>query len=684
MDEILLTSLALQRVSSFMATFFALAALLMATLGVYGVVSYSVRQRRVEFGTRMALGAASRNLVALVLGNGARLAAYGLVFGGVAVAGAAWLLVRHLDLQHLTWLPFASSTVTVAGVAIAATLAPAWRVSRFSPMMAIRDDPSAGGGSLRGLVSGALAGLSTTISRSGEAPAAYDSALLTEFVDAARRAESNAGALDLAVETLRDRLNAAWVAVVESADGVHRVAASASAENVEPLRNLPAGVFLLNRLAHHSAALPISAGDVETWVRWAREHRPDGLAEVQALAAAGVRAVAALRGKNEILGMLLMGAPLDREQYSASERRTLRHSADQLALMLENARLTGRILEQEKLRRDVAIAAEVQRRLLPDAPPTGRDVTLAAVTIAARNVAGDYYDFLALDDGRLALALADVSGKGIPAALIMSVVQASLRIISTDASLPLPDLAARMNQFIYRSTQSNSYATFFYARVDEQAMQLDYVNAGHNPPFLVRARDDGATIEELAAGGTVLGLFPEASFDSSSVALEPDDVLLIYTDGVPESLNTSGDEFGEERLKQVLRAGLHLPAAALADRLSRELTQWSAGAPQHDDLTFVVMKAARAWRGSMRDPRGAIRGARSAGRDPQCAGTVRGRRARRAGRIAHRGPLVPHFPPSLTTDSGCAHPQSDTELPSVSTKMAPDSAVENIAAPRSR
>src|SRR4029079_526605 len=137
---------------------------------------------------------------------------------------------------------------------------------------------------------------------------------------------------------------------------------------------------------------------------------------------------------------------------TAPERRTLRHSADQLALMLENARLTARILEQEKLRRDVALAAEVQRRLLPHAPRKRREVMLSAVTMAARNVAGDYYDFLDLDDGRLAIALADVSGKGIPAALIMSVVQASLRIISTDASLPLPTLASRMNDFIYRST----------------------------------------------------------------------------------------------------------------------------------------------------------------------------------------------------------------------------------------
>jgi predicted permease len=140
MDEILLTSLALERVGSFMATFFALAALLMATLGLYGVMSYSVRQRRVEFGTRMALGAVGRDLLGLVLGSGMKMAAYGLSIGGIAVAVAAWLLVHNLKIQSVTWAPFAYSTAIVAAVAAVATLAPAWKVTRYSPMMAMRNE----------------------------------------------------------------------------------------------------------------------------------------------------------------------------------------------------------------------------------------------------------------------------------------------------------------------------------------------------------------------------------------------------------------------------------------------------------------------------------------------------------------------------------------------------------------
>ena len=369
--------------------------------------------------------------------------------------------------------------------------------------------------------------------RVGDAAVADDSALLTEFVDAARRAVSNDEALRLALTTVRTRLDAESAMVVENLAGAVYPCAAAAATDGRPAVLIPACGFLLNRLQNHASALPITAADIDAWLVWARATAAVTVDEIQALGLADVRLAVALRGKEEILGMLLMGPPIGRLSYSYAERRVLRQSADQLALMLENARLNRRILDQERLRRDVALAAEVQRRLLPAAAPVGRPTSLAAVTVAARSVAGDYYDFLALDDGRLGLALADVSGKGVAAALIMSVVQASLRIISSDAELPLPDLAERMNQFLYRSTQSTSYATFFYARIDEQSLQLDYVNAGHNPPYLIRRGNSGVSIEPLPAGGTVLGLFPEASYEGATLALEAGDILFIFSDGFP-------------------------------------------------------------------------------------------------------------------------------------------------------
>ncbi len=189
-----------------------------------------------------------------------------------------------------------------------------------------------------------------------------------------------------------------------------------------------------------------------------------------------------------------------------------------------------------------------------------------------------------------------MSGKGVAAALIMSVVQASLRIISSEGDVPLPGLVARMNEFVYRSTPSSKYATFFYARLDRQCRQLRYVNAGHNPPYLLRAgRPSGAesalpVIEELSTGGTVVGMFPEMGYEEGSVELGPGDVLLAYTDGVPEAHNPDSEEFGEERLQQLLRATAHLPADEISARISAEMKDWIRDAEQYDDLTFLVMK----------------------------------------------------------------------------------------------
>jgi sigma-B regulation protein RsbU (phosphoserine phosphatase) len=271
----------------------------------------------------------------------------------------------------------------------------------------------------------------------------------------------------------------------------------------------------------------------------------------------------------------------------------LRAGADQFALMIENARLTDRVVEQETLRRDIALASEVQRRLLPDAPPRSDFADFAASSVPARRIGGDYYDFVELHDRELGIALADVSGKGVAAALIMSVVQASLRIISSEGGIAPPRLVARMNEFVYRSTPASKYATFFYAQLDERCRQLRYVNAGHNAPYLLRGATAGSAspeIEQLSVGGTVVGMFPEIAYEEATVELRPGDVLLIFTDGVPEAHNTEHEEFGDDRLQQLLRETAHLPAGEISARISDGMKDWIRDAEQYDDLTFIVMK----------------------------------------------------------------------------------------------
>jgi len=231
----------------------------------------------------------------------------------------------------------------------------------------------------------------------------------------------------------------------------------------------------------------------------------------------------------------------------------------------------------------------VQKRLLPRQSLETAVVALAAVSLPARSVGGDYYDFLDLPGQRTAIALADVAGKGVAAALIMSVVQASLRVIASDPEISLPQLAAKLNHFLYRSTGSNSYATFFYAQLDEVKRELRYVNAGHNPPFLLRA-GPSASVEELLTGGTIIGMFPQARYEEGAVELRTGDVLAVFTDGVPEAQNPAEEEFGEERLKRLLGSVVHLPVEEMSLRISQELKDWIRDAAQYDDLTFVLMK----------------------------------------------------------------------------------------------
>jgi sigma-B regulation protein RsbU (phosphoserine phosphatase) len=286
----------------------------------------------------------------------------------------------------------------------------------------------------------------------------------------------------------------------------------------------------------------------------------------------------------------------------------------QMALAIENAQLVHQRAEEERLAHELKFAAEVQRRLFPQCPPTVAALDLCGVCHPARGVGGDYYDFLALGNGLLGIAVADVSGKGMSAALLMSVVQASLRVQATTAAGvngQLTELVASMNRLLYQSTDASHYATFFYALFDERARRLSYVNAGHNPPMLFRRgrRVSAHTVGEgssgaaspepglvrepfypLARGGPVIGLLEDCAYEHEMIELQPGDVPVAYTDGVSEAQNPEGDEFGEARLAEVIAAHAHLSAEELRDRIVAGLRAWVCDAPQYDDLTLVVMK----------------------------------------------------------------------------------------------
>jgi sigma-B regulation protein RsbU (phosphoserine phosphatase) len=223
-------------------------------------------------------------------------------------------------------------------------------------------------------------------------------------------------------------------------------------------------------------------------------------------------------------------------------------------------------------------------------------------------VGGDYYDFLLLDQGKIGIAVADVAGKGISAALLMSTVQASLRSHAPTVNGKLTDLVAAMNHLLHVSTDANSYATFFFAQFSEDTRLLTYVNAGHNPPILMRAApatkakaasasadeseltDGDLRIGYLTTGGPVLGALARCAYEQEEIQMNSGDMLIAYTDGVTEALNDEGIEFGEQRLKHILTESGHLSVYQLTEKIVASVREWCGETPQHDDLTLVVMR----------------------------------------------------------------------------------------------
>jgi serine phosphatase RsbU (regulator of sigma subunit) len=585
-DDVVKGSLAAERVSAGLSGGFALTALVMATLGIYGVISYAVRQRTVEIGTRMAIGASSRDILRLVVGNGLTLAIVGVIVGTVVVLGAAPWLARVLELQTFSWSSFVASAAVVGLVATSATGVPAWRAASMPPHLAVRDEAPATWEIARAEMRRAMAAISRRIPFARAGSGNVERVLVAGFVDAARHAGSHADAMRQALEMVCDQLGASSAVVLERSNGDY-VCAATHPSSARAVVKLQSDGWLSRRLSAFGQALSITAGDLEAALQWSAAHHPAVRDEVAAIAAVDVRLAVALRAREDVIGILLLGPPTDgASSYGRSERAALTACAPQLALMVENGRLTARIVAQETVRRDLALAAEVQRRLLPDVPPDRDGAAIAAVSLPARSIGGDYFDFIDVGDRRLGIALADIAGKGIPAALIMSSVRMALRVLASEPGASLPDLVARMNHVLHEATPANSYATFFYARVDDDARELRYINAGHLPPILVRS----GKLQELTIGGSVIGLLDGLSYEEGGVALQPGDVLVAFTDGVPEAQNSAEEEFGDVRLKELLTQIAHLDAQEIAARLLGELKAWIQDASQYDDLTFIVLK----------------------------------------------------------------------------------------------
>jgi serine phosphatase RsbU (regulator of sigma subunit)/pSer/pThr/pTyr-binding forkhead associated (FHA) protein len=302
----------------------------------------------------------------------------------------------------------------------------------------------------------------------------------------------------------------------------------------------------------------------------------------------GLRSVMAvpLAVEGRISGMIYVDNPFHTNRFTERDLQLLALIAGVAAIRIENVRLLEVQQEQKRLANELAVASEIQFRLHPEIPPAIPGYDVVGVSFPCYEVGGDYYDFIEKPDGRYVIALGDVSGKGTGAALLMSSVHAAVRA-HTRTRLSASEIVSEINQYIYDNTPANRYVTLFYSELDPRSHQLTYINGGHNSPLLVRASGE---VTPLDIGGFPVGITPFGDYREGWVEIEPGDVLVIYSDGVTESLNEQGEEFGEARLIEIVQKNRGRTAAGLRDRIDEALTRFVGKADSVDDLTLVILK----------------------------------------------------------------------------------------------
>ncbi|UCH84147.1 MAG: SpoIIE family protein phosphatase [Candidatus Latescibacterota bacterium] len=290
--------------------------------------------------------------------------------------------------------------------------------------------------------------------------------------------------------------------------------------------------------------------------------------------------------KSEMIGALTVYNKKGGGGFTEEDQRLLPIIAAQSAQIIDNTRL---IKENAGMQEQVKLAYEIQRNLLPSEPPYIDGYDVAGTSIPAQTVGGDYYDFIQTQKGGWAVCLGDVSGKGLPASLLMANTQATLRgqtLVEADVN----ERIARANKLIYQSTDDEKFVTLFYGILDVARHDISFVNAGHEPAIVVSS--EGA-IERLETGGMALGVVDDFPYKQETRQLAPGDVLIVYSDGVPDATNISDDAFGIEKLMLLAKEMRNEPTAVIVEKIVGAVNEHAGEAPQMDDVTLVVVKRAR-------------------------------------------------------------------------------------------
>ena len=290
--------------------------------------------------------------------------------------------------------------------------------------------------------------------------------------------------------------------------------------------------------------------------------------------------------RENLSGILTLSEKATKTHFTAEDMTVLSVLSSQAAIAFENAHLHQDLLEKQRMEEELRLAREIQQNLLPNICPTGEFFELVGYNLPSKEVGGDYYDFISLAEDRIGIAIGDISGKGIPAAILMSNLQATLRI-SANQDIRCSDVVSQVNRQITKTTSIEKFATFFYGIFNSRTFSFEYTNAGHNYPILWRKNGSHILLKK---GGLIIGIIEKTNYQTGEVQLKTGDTLLLYTDGITESMNSSGEEFGEKRLLNCLSRIDHNSAQEILENVLTEVTDFSRSDLYSDDLTLVVLR----------------------------------------------------------------------------------------------
>jgi sigma-B regulation protein RsbU (phosphoserine phosphatase) len=287
-----------------------------------------------------------------------------------------------------------------------------------------------------------------------------------------------------------------------------------------------------------------------------------------------------------IKGLILLGKRINNTGYSDADIEFIFSVGSLAIISLENRRLFIEALEKQKLEEELEIARDIQRNLLPHAIPEFENFEIAAMNLSSKQVGGDYYDIVTLAEESFCIAIADVSGKGVPAALLMANLQAFIKT-TCKHGMRLDEATALINDLITENITDGKFITFFWGLLDGNSKTITYVNAGHNHPLLIR----GGKVTKLDKGGMILGVMKTMiPYSEETIQLLSNDVIVLYTDGISEAMNDKGEEFSEEQLEKLAVNSSQHSAQDILIKIQKEVQYFAAGTAQSDDLTLVILK----------------------------------------------------------------------------------------------